>query len=178
MDILGKIKDWLTMGMVPLVGLAIASGIVLFAPIPLLQTLGLDTGVEKVRPYLGGAFLLSISVLTAMGVKGVWDALLKRYLQDALRIRFLRKELHALTEDEKAILRPYIERQTRSQDFSMQDGVVLGLQQRKIIIRIGSIGQTGFGFNFPFQIQPWAWEYLNMHPELVNLEGTTVILKQ
>lgn len=172
MDILGKIKDWLTMGVVPLGGTAIASGIVLFAPASLLQILGLGAVVANIRPYLGGAFILSLSVLICMGAKGVWEVLLKPSLHETLAIHFHRRELHSLTEDEKDCLRPYIEQQTRSQCFSMHDGVAMGLQQRKIIVRISSIGLPGSNFSFPFQIQPWAWEYLNKHPELVARANT------
>jgi hypothetical protein len=54
MDILGKIRDWLTLGAVPLMGVAVATGIVLFGLKAFLQTIGLDSVVAVIRPYLGG----------------------------------------------------------------------------------------------------------------------------
>ena len=167
MDILGKLKEWLTMGVVPLGGVVVASGIVLFAPNALLLVFGLDSVVADIRPYLGGAFILSFSLLLCMFGKGVWDSVLRGYIRDTLAVRMHLRELRGLTEDEKQRLRPYIEQQTRSHVFSMHGGVAMGLQQRGIIIRISSIGLPGSSFAFPFQIQPWAWEYLNEHPDLL-----------
>lgn len=166
MDILGKLKDWLVMGAVPLGGTAIAAAVVLFAPPSLLVVLGLNEVVKAIRPYLGGALVLSSSLLICLAAKGAWDNLLGKLLREALTIRFHRRELHALTEEEKSYLRPFIENQTRSRAFNLNDGIAMGLQQRKIIIRASNLGIPG-GYSFPFQIQPWAWEYLNKHPELV-----------
>jgi hypothetical protein len=167
MDILGKLKDWLTMGAVPLGGTAIASAVVLFSPSTFLVSLGLQGVVDVIRPYLGGAFVLSMSLLICLAIKGIWDSVLRSQLRDALAVRFHRRELHSLTQEEKAYLRPFIEKQTRSQSFAINDGIAMGLEQRKIIIRVSSLGHPG-GYNFPFQIQPWAWKYLNKHPELVT----------
>jgi hypothetical protein len=166
MDILGKLKDWLSMGAVPLGGTAIASAFVLLSPSSILTPLGLKEVIEVVRPYLGGAFVLSTSLLICLAMKGVWDNLIRRQLRDSLTVRLHRRELHSLTEDEKDYLRRYIEKQTRSCTFALNDGIAMGLQQRKIIIRASNLGIPG-GYSFPFQIQPWAWEYLNKHPELV-----------
>jgi hypothetical protein len=46
-----------------------------------------------------------------------------------------------------------------------QNGTVNALQKERIIIRGSSLGSiTGFDYI----IQPWAWEYLNKHPELLD----------
>jgi hypothetical protein len=168
MDILGKLKDWLTLGVVPLSGVAIASAVVLFAPSQFIHTVGLDQLISVAQPYVGGAFVLSSSVLISMAGKTVWDAVVRSPLKQALEIRVLRKELMALTDDEKEVLARFINGRTRSQNLSIQDAVVLGLQQRRILIRIGNVGLPGYGMMFPYQIQPWAWEHLNRYKDLLE----------
>jgi hypothetical protein len=168
MDLLGKMKDWLTMGAVPLAGLALAAAVALFIPASLLDALGLSALVKDYRHYLGATLVVATSLLICTGGKGIWDAVLKPLLKETLAIRAYRKEMHALTEEEKDYLRPYLDQQTRSQCFALNDGIAMGLQSRKIIIRASNLGMPGYGFMFPFQIQPWAWEYLNRHPELVT----------
>lgn len=47
-----------------------------------------------------------------------------------------------------------------------QIDVVLGLETEKIIYRASSL--SSYYTNFPYNIQPWAWEYLNQHPDLLE----------
>jgi hypothetical protein len=83
------------------------------------------------------------------------------------RIKYRQKRLHRLTPAERAILRKYIIKDTRSQDLSLQDGVAQGLVLERIIYRpLPSIGDVRRGF--PHNIQPWAWDYLKKHPELLK----------
>ncbi len=74
-----------------------------------------------------------------------------------------------LTEEEKAILRLFIVGKTSSVNLSIKNGVVLGLQQKKIIIKLGIVGTDALRMSFPFNIQPWAWEYFNKNPQLIDI---------
>ncbi len=48
----------------------------------------------------------------------------------------------------------------------MSDGVVGGLLTKRILYRSSSLSlsYTTFAYN----LQPWAWEYLNSHPRLLD----------
>jgi hypothetical protein len=48
----------------------------------------------------------------------------------------------------------------------MHDGMVGGLQAERIIYRASSLGQS-FDY-FAYNIQPWAWEYLNKNRKLLS----------
>jgi hypothetical protein len=74
--------------------------------------------------------------------------------------------LPQLTEDEKAILRGYIEGQTRTQYLAMSNGTVGQFVVEKILFRASSLGSVAD--YFPYNIQPWAWDYLNNHPEVLE----------
>jgi hypothetical protein len=63
-------------------------------------------------------------------------------------------------------LRGYIEDGTRTQDLPMHDGVVGGLQAERIIFR-ATVLSRGWD-EFAYNIQPWAWEYLNKHRKLLS----------
>lgn len=176
MDILGKIKDWLTMGVVPLLALVIASALILSFPMSYLHIIGLDIVIGIIRPYVGGALVLSLSVLTSMGVIGLWNAVLKQQLKQYFQIRSFHKNAKNLTEEDKETLRLYIDHQTRSQYFSIHNGKILGLEKRGFIFRISDIGVPGYEMKFPFHIQPWAWEYLNENPNLLLPTSEKLIL--
>jgi len=53
-------------------------------------------------------------------------------------------------------------------NLSLKNGVVLGLEKRRFIIRSGNLGTDIASMSFPYAIQPCAWEYLNQHPELLE----------
>ena len=78
------------------------------------------------------------------------------------------RRLQSLTDEEIHILSAYIMRKTRTQYLSIQSGVVKGLVHDNIIYRSSNVGSLEYGaMAFAHNIQPWAWEYLNDHPEIV-----------
>jgi hypothetical protein len=50
------------------------------------------------------------------------------------------------------------------------NGVIAGLMGQGIITRVTSMSYDN---NFKYAIQPWAWEYIIGHPELVDLTKDT-----
>jgi hypothetical protein len=47
----------------------------------------------------------------------------------------------------------------------MDDGVIQGLVAEKILYRSANVGSliTGFAYN----VQPWAWDFLNANPHVL-----------
>ncbi|RZF20652.1 hypothetical protein DAY19_11750 [Halobacteriovorax vibrionivorans] len=78
--------------------------------------------------------------------------------------------LKTLSDEEKELLKEFIYGNTKSKSFLLNSGVVQGLVAHKIIYRSGSISTnvTIRGPYFEFNIQPWAWQYLNKNPHLLN----------
>jgi hypothetical protein len=147
-----------------IIGVGIVAAIVLFSPDSIINKLGLLKYRDEGKPYLGGALLLCIAIIIA----NVIGFGVRKYDNH----RFLRtgkKRLHRLTIEEKQILRGYIEGQTRSMDLSVTDGVVNGLVHERIIYRSSNLSNSMAGFlAFAHNIQPWAWDYLNEHRDLLH----------
>jgi Super-infection exclusion protein B len=142
----------------------IFSVILLFAPTNVLDMLGLTTLVPQYRPLIGTVFLLSSSMLIVR--LGIETQRFIKQNRDKSRWRESgRRRLQALTTQEQAILQGYINMRTRSQFLDSQDGVVNGLEAEGIIYRASLVGELD---NWAYNIQPWAWDYLNAHRELLT----------
>jgi hypothetical protein len=163
MDI-GRLVEWIKLSPRHLLPLSLFTGFVLFAPQRWLAVFGLVGFVAEWRPYFGAAFLLSTALLLSAAIVAGYGWV-KQKREEVALLRSRRERLHHLSEPEKDILRGYIEDQTRTQYLPMHDGVVGGLQAERIIFRASSLSR---GWDeFAYNIQPWAWEYLNKHPKLL-----------
>ncbi len=160
LDILAKIFDLFKAPLRCVIALGIVVSLVLFAPNSVIDKLGFLKYREEGNFYLGVALLLCIAIAISGGI----GFLAQRY-NNYLFLRAGKKQLNLLTVEEKQILRGYIEGQTRTMHLHIQSGIVNGLVAEKIIYRASSIGATGFAF--AYNIQPWAWKYLNKHRDLL-----------
>jgi hypothetical protein len=148
-----------------LLPICIFTGFLVFAPKDVLSIFGLTGIVSSYRPYFGLVFLGSVSLLASSAFIVLYEFIKAKRRQRAVR-EYRRQRLHHLTEDEKELLRGFIEGQTRTQYLSMADGRVGQLGTEKILFRASSLGE--YVDAFAYNIQPWAWEYLNKHPELLE----------
>lgn len=140
--------------------LCLVSGAILLAPYRVLQAVGLLGYREAGKPYFAGAFLVSAVLLIAALYQVV-----QRKLSDYFFLRAGKKRFALLTAEEKQILRGYLEGATRTQYLSIQSGVVQGLVHDHIIYRSANL--STYGTLFAYNIQPWAWNYLNEHRDLL-----------
>ncbi len=170
LEILEKLKNWLNLGVVPLLGLLVFTGFFIFLPPEALEKLGLIGLKNKYSTYFGLAFVFSITFLFAATLNAFWKVFLGRWLKEKAAVYFYKKEAYDLTNDEKEILNLFIKGKTRTKNLSIKNGVVLGLEKRMFIIRIGQLSTDATSWSFPFSMQPWAWEYLNKNPHLLNIE--------
>ena len=159
-----KFLDWIKLPTKTLAALCLVSGILIFSGEPTLDQFGLKGLVSEYRAYLGVAFLLTLVLTIVNSLAALWRFIFP-LIAEANWIRASRKRLQNLNPTEKQILSYFILNQTRSQNLSIQDGTVNALQKEKIIIRGSSLGSM---HGFDYIIQPWAWEYLNKHPELLE----------
>lgn len=153
----------------------LSAGFVLYAGPETLEGLGLAQFAQDYRPWLGGVFVVSAAICvveTFRWGKGVVSKRLEFYTRERekqRRAEFVQERLHALTEDEKEVLRFYIWNETRANMLKMNDGVVCGLISEGIIYRasplVSPIAPVAHN------ITETAWRYLNEKPYL--LEGST-----
>lgn len=160
-----KLVDWIKLSPRYLVPLSLVTGFVLFAPQRWLAVFGLVGFVSDYRPWFGAAFLLSTTLLVSAAKTAGYGWVVGRR-QQARRLEAMKRRLHNLSEPEKEILRGYIEGDTRTQYLSMHDGVVSGLEVERILFR-ATVLSRGWD-EFAYNIQHWAWEYLNKNPKLLQ----------
>lgn len=155
-------------GPVVLIGIAIATGTGLFSPDWVIIKLGLLQLRDQHRAYVGLAFVLSGALLlaqvTGAGAQMVRRAYRRRRVQSSDR-----ELLHGLTPDEKAYLLPFVVGENTLY-FRVQDGVAGGLVAKQILYRSSTVGSIVSGF--AHNLQPWAREYLEKNPQL--LEGANM----
>jgi hypothetical protein len=148
-----------------MVGVAISTGIALFAPAAFVSRLGLDTLVGTYRPWIGATFLVSTVVFLSF-VSGRAGTMLWPIVLDRWNVRQLRKELHCLSLPEQSLVAEFVDNETTTQCYFIGDGVVGGLVGKGILYRSSNVGRPG-STSFDHNIQPWAWKYLRQHPDLV-----------
>ena len=163
MDIVGKILETIKLSPKYLSPIAISSGVILFFPDSFLGTIGLLKFREDFKGWIGALFLLLSSLL----ITHITMYIIKR-VKWRLKHKARVKRINNLTPDEKRVLQEYTGNNTRTAYFDVNDGVVRGLEHEGIIYRSSDVSKrfTLFSYN----VQPWAWEYLNNNPEVVLIE--------
>lgn len=159
--------DWVKLSPKYFFVFSLVLGLLLFGPSSLLDGLGAQSFVDKYRSILGVVFLLCL-VLFLVGVLGSMYNFLKKQYANSGTSRVQKKRLRDLTDREKDILIPYIAKQVRSQALPYNDGTVRELERLRIIYRAANISRGDIYFDY--NIQPWAWTYLNKHPHFLEKE--------
>jgi len=159
-----KFLDWIKLSPRYLTPFAVVSGFLLFAKEKWLEVLGLAEFVPKYRPYIGVILLLSVGLLASHWLNSLYGWISQRR-KLSRKLKNGMKHLQTLTLEEKELLRGYIKADTRTQYLPMGSGVVSGLEWDMILIRSSNIGDLeGWAYN----IQPWVWDYLHEHPDLLR----------
>ncbi|EOU1885459.1 hypothetical protein F6J58_01325 [Clostridium perfringens] len=64
------------------------------------------------------------------------------------------------------MLSSYIKNQSKTQDLPINNGVVAELASKKIIYRSTELSSSGLFFSY--NLNDWAWDYLNKNPNLLK----------
>jgi hypothetical protein len=84
-------------------------------------------------------------------------------------IRGRKKRPKSLTVSEKEVLGQYIERQERAIALYIVEPVVANLICEKILVRTSNLSLPGgMPAAFSVSIQPFVWDYLNKHRDLLE----------
>ena len=165
---LSKLPDWLKLKPRHLFGLVLAAGILLFSPAALLERLGMTELLMHYRGWIGVVFVASAAVWLAHGLAPAARSVVA-WLQEVRQMRTRRATLKHLSPQERAILRRFMDGDTKTITLNISSGVHAGLESRQVIYRASSLSRSFYDFDY--NIQPWAWDYLREHPEV--LEGPT-----
>ncbi len=168
-----------------LVGVAIATGIVLFIPEGAATLLGVDAFRTEFRGYLGWSFILSIALFGSWAVEAFILSKKRKRENAAKKTEELAAEqhkkeqeeaaakkemeahqemLHELTGEEKEFVAPYVFQDTTAQYADLESGIVRSLLHKSVLMPPNGVGSI---FSWALNIQPWALKYLKEHPELL-----------
>lgn len=166
MSLPDKLLEWIKLTPKYLACLLVLSLLLMFLPNNLLVFLGIKELRDIYRSWIGLTIIVTVSFLCVHGcIPLVNQAKVK--CSERRKIKLGRKKLHDLTPEEKHILSKYLYENTLTQYFEVSDGIVSGLEQSSILYR--SSDWSHRLYNFAYNIQPWAWKYLNKHKELVHI---------
>lgn len=163
-----KLIDWLKLTPRYLFALSLGTGLLLFGPMSILERLGLLKFLAEYRPRLGTVFIAATTIWVSHGLAQVGNVGLA-WLKEKNAIRIRRSELKDLSPQERAILRQFIDGNTKTIALDIRSGVHAALESRHVIYRAATVSRHDMYFDY--NIQPWAWDYLRRHPEV--LEGPT-----
>lgn len=154
---------------------AILTSFLLFAPSNYVDTLGLTQLVIDYKQYIGASFLVSGVVTVTNLVMFIYRKINSSILEKRA-LKQQHKRLHKLNAFEKKILLYYFIKGTNTQLLAFNDGTVRELEGYRIIQRTSNLSQ--WGVSFPYNLNPWAREYLTKHPDLLELSDEEVELIQ
>jgi hypothetical protein len=157
-----KLEAW------TLCSVAITCGVLIFNPFNILNTIGIADSIQNYKTFIGIGFILSTSLVFVGTVKKL-IVLFNKQLANRRTQKLATQRLHSLTNEEKEILARYISGQVRSLRLKC-GGVVIDLCKVGILYRSSDIGsQVPGGIITDFNIEPWAWDYLNNKKHLIGL---------
>lgn len=134
--------------------------LMLFIPESLAKIVAVNDFRDQFRVFLGPALLLAISFLIARIYMALTVGVNKKK-----QMRQKQRVLHKLTAEEKGYLILYLRGQN-SIYVGLEDGIMGGLSAKNIVYRSGNMGSVLDGF--AFNLNPWAREYLEEHPDLLD----------
>lgn len=147
-----------------LFGISIVSGLLLFTEDIFIVKLGIQQFVNQNRSYIGVIFLISLVFTITEFLLNSMKSIKNKYIRYKKR-RIAIERLRNLTIEEKQILGDYIFNVTRTRNLPVENGLVQELVRYQILYRSSNIGSFVEGFSF--NMQPWAWKYLNKHKKLL-----------
>lgn len=136
----------------------------LFAPLDLLEFLGIAFWRTEGKPYLGTVFVISVAITGIHYSASIVHWLVNEY-RELLKLRAAQSRLKFLSVDEKKFLAWYLQNESHVQPCWVHDSIAATLRSEGIVYVAVEKGMTD---SFPFTIQPWAWKYLKKHQHLVS----------
>jgi Super-infection exclusion protein B len=165
-DTIGKVLDWVKSPRQSAI-VFVASLALLFLPPHLRETLGLQA-FERYRGWVALAAAVSGAALLVESINHGFS-----YLKTKSREKGIRKRgeeyLRTLSAEERGIMVLYCGSPSDTQYLHSTDGNVGSLLRKRLIYSGSRLGHlTDRGPRGAYNIQPWAREYINSHPEILD----------
>lgn len=158
--------DFLKLPTYILGALAIASGILLFAPDNVIHMLYMTEFRTNYGFALGIVFITSVSILTVLLIKQIYGGISNKSNLKKLkekRIEFLMK----LGGEKVELINAFIQQPTHTLLLPMHDGLVIELQHYNVISPAGQTHVVSMpNPQITFFLQPWVLEYIKENEEL------------
>ena len=160
-----RLTEWFRQPQRILWGAVVVLGLLLWGPDLFVTGLGLREWIDDNRPFIGIAFLATLMPALGNALHFVWEQG-QREWRRRMSIRAAVVRLRDLTEDEKAVLRGYIENNSRTRNLEMNDGVTSSLVSAGIIYQASKVSRGLLWF--PYNVQQWSWDYLRENPDVLK----------
>ncbi|TMN21881.1 superinfection exclusion B family protein [Lentibacillus cibarius] len=152
-------------------GLAIASGLLLFLPDHIIDKLYMTDLKEEYGLLIGGVFIISVSILVSYIGVSVSKAIYSKIINEK-RVKLRKKQLKKLNNEEKELLKYFMDQPDKTLKLPMNNGITIKLQYYKIITPAGNNHLVlATDMRIPYFLQPWVQEFLSVNPHL--LESST-----
>ena len=147
--------------------IALGAGLILFLPDSLIQKLYLVTFRDSFGFIIGLVFIISISIVGVTVLVAFYKMLSSKILF-AKSKKSREKCLNGLDDYQKTIVYSLMEEINHTDELPIHDGSVIWLEQNWIIGKAASQHFISDPTNptFPYMLQPWVVEYLNLHKVL------------
>jgi len=144
-----------------LVAINTVLSIIIFIPESYAKALAVFDFRTEYRKFLGPLFLVTFSYIIAR-----FYLILHKSLKSKKRLKEYQDRLHSLTPEEKGFLLPYIKNEKNTIHSEIGDGIASGLERKTIIYQPAQVFNALRGI--PYNLQPWAREYLDENYELLD----------
>ncbi|EOU1466885.1 superinfection exclusion B family protein [Clostridium perfringens] len=147
-----------------------ATGLVLFLPESIINTLYMSAFKEKYGFIVGVVFIISFSILLISLITTSYKSLRRVYINKNFK-KNSKKILMNLTLGEKAVVTVLYEKPNHTLELPINDGIINCLEQKLIITKTTTQYPVSDLTNpkFPYMLQPWVVEKLQNDQELLSL---------
>ena len=169
---LDKVTELIKLAPRYLFALVIAGILMIVLPERAMSRLGLRDTWTHPQFWIGIIILLAASLLLAHGLAKVWGTMLGRYSTRKDRKRREQK-FSNLTVPERKLLQCFVSAGSRSQQLKYDDGVVIGLMRDGMLSYASDRAVSYFdpqNFYTQVNMEHWAWEFLQQHPECLSVD--------
>jgi hypothetical protein len=167
-DFLKNLRDLLSLDYRSLFIVAIISWFFVLTPIRFWSSFSLNEFYVTLRPW---SVIIAVVASLWLMSGAIYDTLVgfRNALGGSLAPRRMQRGrgeiLNSTSRVEREVLATYLANDTTTLAFDFRNGIVNGLIKKGILYH-ASQGTNPLSYDFDTNIHPWAYEYINAHPEL------------
>ena len=130
------------------------SGLILFLPVEMAKSVGLDVLLEKYRPWLGVMFIFSTCLVAIEIIQLIWNKLQSNRVEADYNSKLI-DHLHNLDPHEKSVLREFFIQSRNTLQLPYDNATVSGMLNHGLLCMAGNTGERSLaGMLMPIKINP------------------------